>query len=266
MKTKAIGIMDSGLGGLTVMKALMKYLPNEDIIYLGDTLHCPYGTKKPADIQRYVYDIANFLVTKDIKMLILACNTATVMALPLLEEELSIPVIGMIDAASLAAIEATKTKRIGVIATFATVQSKKYTEVLKTLADVKVVEQACPTFVTIVEQGLSQKKQAYTEAKKVLAPLNKEKIDTLILGCTHFPMMKSAIQSAVKDVKLIDPAQNVAREAMQILEKLELLNPVSKKGNYELYITKANPLFKNLAKMWLGADFELKEVIVDETK
>ena len=263
MDKKAIGIMGSGLGGLTVMKELMKQLPNEELIYLGDTKHCPYGEKTPQELVQYVNEIADFLVAKGIKMLVLACNTATVVALAALQERLAIPVIGMLEPASIAALQATSQMNIGVIATQATVRTKKYTQTLQEInPDVRVVERACPAFVTLVEQGLSHTKEAYAVAYEDLQIFRKKQVDTLILGCTHFPMMKESIQKAVGQAKLIDPAFLVAQTVAQTIKQKDLQNNIQN-PKHQIYITKEEPLFEELANLWLQSEFEVKVVDVD---
>ena len=264
MNNQAIGVLDSGLGGLTVMRALMHLLPHENIIYVGDTLHCPYGEKTPKQIEKYVTEIADFLVAKKIKLLVLACNTATVLTLELLQQRLSIPVIGMINAASYAALQTSQTRKIGVIATEATVQTAKYTKTLRELdSDSQIIEQACPVFVRLVEQGLSHTEEAYLIAEQTLNNLSQTGIDTLILGCTHFPMMSEAIQSVMPNCYLIDPSQKVAEEVFKTLHDLQLLNNQKKQGLYQLYITKEEALFAELANLWLQVKFSLEEISLD---
>lgn len=220
MVSRPIGIFDSGVGGLTVLREIMRLLPKEDIIYIGDTARVPYGTKSAETVSRYALQNTNLLVKKNIKLLVVACNTASSLSLPFLEERFNIPIVGVIKPGVKRAIEITKNGKIGVIGTEATIKSKAYDKMLKELdASIEVYSKACPMFVPLVEEGWIDNDIAYIIAKKYLKELDKRRIDTLILGCTHYPLLKATIGDIIgKSVQLIDSAVETAR-----FVKIELL-------------------------------------------
>lgn len=211
-----IGIFDSGVGGLTVFREVARNLPSENLIYLGDSARVPYGTKSPATVERYTREAAEFLLARNIKMLVVACNTATAAALPLLRATLKVPVIGVVDPGAEAAVAATR-GRIGVIATEGTVRSKAYTRAIQAIApDVEVIESACPLFVPLVEEGWSNTRVAREVAEVYLAPLLDCGIDTLVLGCTHYPLLRNTIEQVVgAQVTIVDSAETTARKVAE---------------------------------------------------
>lgn len=213
-----VGIFDSGVGGLTVYRALRRHLPREHFIYLGDTARVPYGTKSLATVERYAIENALFLVSRGIKILVVACNTASALALPALHEATRVPTIGVIEAGARAAIETTCAQSIGVIATEATVQSRAYTRAIKRLApEVEIIERACPLFVPLAEEGETNSDIARIVAEKYLRDLH-DKVDALILGCTHYPLLRTVIQETVGDaIRLIDSGEAVARDVLELL-------------------------------------------------
>jgi len=222
--SKPIGIFDSGVGGLTVYRAVRHRLPNEKIIYLGDTARVPYGTKSLATVQRYALENSEFLITKEIKILIVACNTASALAVDLLRQKINVPVFGVIEPGAKRAVEATKNGRIGVIATEATIESGAYSRAIHRFDNkLQVISRACPLFVPLAEEGEIDSDITRAVAAKYLGPLKRESIDTLVLGCTHYPILKPIISEVMgDDVKLIDSAEAVAAEVAGALSELGL--------------------------------------------
>ncbi|CAI2587757.1 glutamate racemase [Lactobacillus kunkeei] len=267
MSKKAIGFMDSGVGGLTVAKLAMKELQNENIAYLGDEARLPYGEKSKEEIQQYSLQIANFLIEKeDIKMLVIACNTATSYALDYLRKHLFIPVIGVVNPGSIAAVNNTKTNRVGLIATNGTVKSGAYEkEINKINNNIEVFSQGCPRFVPMVE------KQEYKDAKKQevvdddLSTINMDNVDTLILGCTHFPIMREMIQKSVGDsVKLIDPGYETVKQIKTILQEHHLENDEKGDAIYSFYTTGDSDNFNQVANEWLNYEVHAKHLPIKE--
>lgn len=221
---RPIGVFDSGIGGLTVLKEIIKLLPEEDTIYLGDTAHLPYGTKSEETVIRYSIDNTRFLLQHDIKLLVVACNTASAVSLPALRKEFSLPIIGVIDAGARAAVKATKNRRVGIIGTETTIRSSAYTKAMKAIdPDIETIGRPCPLFVPLVEEGWTDDAIAVMVAERYLHPLQEEGIDTLVLGCTHYPLLKNAIHKVMGDgVRLIDSAEETALEVKQILQVIHL--------------------------------------------
>jgi glutamate racemase len=209
----AIGVFDSGLGGLTVLKEIMRLLPGEELLYLGDTARVPYGTKSPPTVLRYALEAATFLVQRRVKMLVVACNTASSVALPALEERFSLPVIGVIEPGARRAAELTRNRRIGVIGTEGTIKSCAYTRAIHALdPEIQIYSAPCPLFVPLAEEGWAEHQVALLAARDYLAPLMEQGIDTLVLGCTHYPLLKNTLQAILGDaVQLVDSAEETAR-------------------------------------------------------
>lgn len=210
---RPIGVFDSGVGGLTVLRAVREALPEETVIYLGDTARVPYGTKSPETVTRFALESGRFLVEQGIKLLVVACNTASAMSLEALRKGLPIPVVGVLEPGARAAVRATRTGRIGVIGTEATIASGAYPQALQTLRPgLEIVSRACPLFVPLAEEGWTDNDVAYLTAERYLSPL-RDQIDTLILGCTHYPLLRDIIQKVMgAGVALIDSAWETARE------------------------------------------------------
>jgi glutamate racemase len=262
-----IGIFDSGVGGLTVYRALHEHLPNERFVYLGDTARVPYGTKSLATVERYAVENARFLAAHGIKMLVVACNTASALALPAIRSALEIDVVGVIGpgarAATTAARHTGRVRTIGVIATESTVQSRAYTQAIKKVdPQTKVVERACPMFVPLAEEGWADNKVTNTIAATYLADL-RSVIDTLVLGCTHYPILRDVIQQTVgEDVQLIDSGEATALEVKSLLQQKDLARQTLPTGalNRQLcddldhfYVTDAAERFARVAERFLGA-------------
>ncbi len=263
---KSIGVFDSGIGGLTVVKELIRQLPDEDIIYLGDTAHLPYGIKSADTITRFTLDNILFLLDQDVKLIVVACNTASSLALNAIRGHFRVPIIGVIKPGVNEAIAATRTKCIGVIGTRSTINSKAYEREIKKIdSAIKVIGKACPMFVPLVEEGWISQPEAVTIARKYLLPLVKKnpKMDTLILGCTHYPLLKSVIRKVLgQHIKLIDSAQQVVKSVNQILETKKLIRRKSKRSSSRVfYVTDDSKGFAHQAVRFLGRELsQVKKV------
>jgi glutamate racemase len=251
---KSIGIFDSGVGGLTVLREIMQALPQEDTLYFGDTARVPYGTKSPETVTRYASEIASFLIKRDIKLLVVACNTASAVALPTLKRQLSIPVVGVIEPGARRAVEVTRSGRIGVIGTAGTIRSSAYTRAIKRLMpDAEVLTRACPLFVPLAEEGWVDNQVARLTAETYLQELKEAGVDTLVLGCTHYPLLKSMIADVVGGgVTLVDSAEETARTVAAILADKKLLRPPSEKGNHNYYVSDIPAGFVRVGNRFLG--------------
>ena len=213
MSERAIGVFDSGVGGLTVLKEISRLLPGEELLYLGDTARVPYGTKSPPTVLRYALEAAAFLVERRVKMLVVACNTASSVALPALEERFNLPVIGVIEPGARRAAALTRNRRVGVIGTEGTMKSGAYTRAIHALdPGIEVFTAPCPLFVPLAEEGWAEHPVADLAAREYLAPLMARGIDTLVLGCTHYPLLKHTLRAVLgEEVELIDSAEETAR-------------------------------------------------------
>lgn len=248
-----IGVFDSGVGGLTVVREIFRQLPNEDVVYFGDTGRFPYGTRSQESIRHFSMQAANFLQEQKVKMIVVACNTASAQALDYLEERLKLPLLGVILPGAKKAVGSTKNRRIGVIGTEATVASGSYPLAIHQIeSDIKVYSHPCPLFVALAEEGYLQKKASYLIAADYLAPLKKQKVDTLILGCTHFPLLKPVIQKVMgPKVSLADAAESVARETKEVLQNYELLNRSSRSGEHKFFVSDLPEKFRRLSRRFL---------------
>ncbi|HYF97665.1 MAG TPA: glutamate racemase [Coxiellaceae bacterium] len=262
--TLPIGVFDSGVGGLTVLKALQNQLPHESFIYLGDTARLPYGTKSPETIARYAQQASEILVQRGIKLLVVACNTASTVALPLLQEQFkNIPVVGVIEAGAKAACAQSKNEHIVVIATEATIQGQAYQRAIKALVpQAKVLTQSCGLFVALAEEGWLAGKEAESIATRYLKPLfeNADHPDCLVLGCTHFPVLLPAIRAVVGDkVVIVDSAQTTAELVKEILQKNNLLSE-SAIAKTRFLVTDAPQRFIRVAPNFLAKALKNEEV------
>lgn len=253
-KTAPIGVFDSGLGGLTVFKALARRMPRESLVYFGDTAHVPYGSKSPEAVTRYSVEIARFLAAQGIKLLVVACNTSSAVALPAIRKAVKVPVVGVIDPGARAAMCATRGGSIGVIGTEATVRSDAYPRALRSLGSrVKTVSQSCPLFVPLVEEGWWQGKVTEAVARRYTAPLRRARVDTLILGCTHYPYLKPVLSRVMgARVSLIDSAEETALQTESVLEKSGLRSSTRRAGSRDFYASDAPERFRRLARRMLG--------------
>jgi len=260
-----IGIFDSGIGGLTVLKELMKELPLENTIYLGDTARVPYGTRSPETVMKYSLENAGFLMSKGIKLLVIACNTSSSIALSTLKKNLPIPVVGVVEPGARAAISKSKSKRIAVIGTETTIKSNSYKKALLSIDNsVKVNGIACPLFVPLIEEGWLTGDVVTLTAEKYLSRIKKFKADALILGCTHYPLIKRIIAEIVK-IPLIDSAAETAKEVRHILKEMNILRHNSSRPFREFFVTDAPEKFVKIGKKFLGHPIaDIRKVTIPE--
>ncbi|PYS74765.1 MAG: glutamate racemase [Acidobacteria bacterium] len=267
-----IGIFDSGVGGLTVYKALHERLPNERFVYLGDTARVPYGTKSLATVERYAVENSKFLEALGIKMLVVACNTASALALPAIRRAVNVEVVGVIEPGARAAVRETPNKRIGVIATEATVQSHAYRQAISAIdRSAEVIEQACPLFVSLAEEGWSDTPVARDVAVQYLSNLNAETLGALVLGCTHYPILRKVIADVVGEgVVLIDSGQATAAEVKTFLKQSDLAHSDTSALYQErhlcddldhFYVTDAASRFAKVAERFLGVAPTILEAV-----
>jgi glutamate racemase len=266
-----IGIFDSGVGGLTVYRALHERLPNERFVYLGDTARVPYGTKSLSTVERYAVENSKFLEAHGIKLLVVACNTASALAVPAIRRSVTVPVIGMIEPGARAAGDAADGRAIGVIATEATVNSHAYSEAIATINQAAdVIERACPLFVPLAEEGWAETDVAFQVAREYLNGLNDKSIGSLVLGCTHYPILKKAITNTIgSGVKLIDSGEATAAEIELMLERLELANEQKSFDQDRqlcddldhFYVTDAAERFSKVAERFLGSAPSILEAV-----
>lgn len=264
-KTLPIGIFDSGVGGLTVYGALHNRLPNERFVYLGDTARVPYGTKSLATVERYAVENSEFLASLGIKLLVVACNTASALALPKIRERIGLDVVGVIGPGGRKAVELTRElerPRIGVIATEATVTSNAYVNAIRRAsANAEVLQAACPLFVPLAEEGWTREPETFSIATKYLARMKDFESDALVLGCTHYPILRDVIQQTVgESVRLIDSGEATAEEVEELLIEKDLANPELIHGERRLcddldhfYVTDAADRFSRVAERFLGS-------------
>ncbi|MGI8919599.1 MAG: glutamate racemase [Pyrinomonadaceae bacterium] len=265
-------MFDSGVGGLTVYRALHERLPNEHFIYLGDTARVPYGTKSLSTVERYAIENAKFLESRGIKLLAVACNTASALALPAIRASVNVEVIGVIEPGAAAAVAVAKGKTIGVIATEATVQSAAYSQAIAKLDPAaKVIEQACPLFVSLAEEGWAESSVAETVAAEYLDRFRKENLGALVLGCTHYPILNAVINRTLgSEVPLIDSGEATASKVQSLLESLGLARSGVTSGDRErqlcddldhFYVTDAAKRFAKVAERFLGTAPSVLEAV-----
>ncbi|HEY2375174.1 MAG TPA: glutamate racemase [Gemmatimonadaceae bacterium] len=257
-----VGVFDSGIGGLTVAHAVMQQLPHESVTYFGDTARVPYGPKSPETVRRYSREIAAFLVDQGVKMVVVACNTATAHALPTLRETLTMPVIGVIEPGARAAVEATRNGHVGVIGTTGTIKSGAYERALRAIQpSLRVTARACPLFVPLVEEGWVNHEATRLVAEEYLAPLLREDVDTVVLGCTHYPLLKGVIGDVLgSSVRLIDSAAETARETSSVLGTSHIAASAEAEPSHR-FIASDDPLmFLQLGQRFLGGAIESVEV------
>ena len=262
-RTAPIGVFDSGIGGLTVARELMHQLPDESIIYFGDTARVPYGPKSPETVRRYSHEISDFLRREEVKAIVVACNTATAHALPMLREELSIPVLGVVEPGARAAARATGSGRIGVIGTAGTINSGAYERAITALAPgASILARACPLFVPLVEEGWLDTEATRLIAREYLAPFADARIDTLVLGCTHYPLLKPLIGELLgPTVALIDSAAETAAETGRVLSERELRTDGGARAPHRFIASDAPDQFLRLGQRFLGDTIERVETL-----
>ena len=246
-------MFDSGVGGLTVLREVKKLLPAEHVIYFGDTARVPYGNRSPQAVTKYALESALFLLTKGVKLLVIACNTSSALALSLLKKKFPIPVIGVIDPCAVEAVSSTKNKRVGVIGTKATIKSGAYEKSIKELDPaIEVFTKSCPLFVPIAEEGLERDEVARLMAKKYLRELQEARVDTLVMGCTHYPILEDTIRSVMgKGVYIVNAGCETAKTVKEALEKEGILNKKGR-GGCEYYVTDAPESFQEIGSRILN--------------
>ncbi len=251
---RAIGIFDSGIGGLTVVQALLRLVPNEHLIYFGDTARTPYGTKSADVVRRYSFENTEFLLERGVKLLVVACNTSTATAFEALQKRYEVPLVGVIEPGAVAAVAATRNGKVGVIATEATIASGEYTRALRRLGrDLEIYTRACPLFVPLAEEGWVDNDIARRTADTYLRSLRRSGIDTLILGCTHYPLLDGVIREAMgADVTLVDSATATARAVRDLLRRHRLLRSTGP-GSTHFFVTDAPERFVKVGSRFLGA-------------
>ncbi|ACX66858.1 glutamate racemase [Paenibacillus sp. cl141a] len=265
---QAIAILDSGVGGLTVAKEVMRQLPREKIIYFGDTARAPYGPRTPEEVRLFTEQIVDYLIQYDPKMIVIACNTATAAALDYISSKVPVPVIGVIHPGARAAISATKTGHVGVIGTVGTIGSGAYTAALKQLSPyIGVESQACPELVPLVEHGLFRSKDSLQVVERSLRGIKDTSIDCLILGCTHYPFLMNTIQTVMgPNVKLISSADETAREVSTILYDKGQLASSMEGPVHQFFCTGDPEIFQSIATEWLGEHIKRTPVVWQITK
>ena len=259
-KSAPIGVFDSGVGGLTVAREIMRHLPNENIVYFGDTARVPYGSKSKETIIRYARQIIHFLQTQDVKAIVIACNTASALALEVVRGEFDLPILGVVEPGARAALAVTETGKVGVIGTEGTVRSAMYEKVIGEMdPNVEVVAKACPLFVPLVEEGFKKHHVTDEIIDFYLKSMKESDIDALILGCTHDPLLRSKIREYVGDkITLVNPAYETAMDLKLLLEEKELANEGNeeKRASYTFYVSDAADKFKQIANSILPYDIE----------
>ncbi|MDD4909508.1 MAG: glutamate racemase [Candidatus Omnitrophica bacterium] len=259
---QAIGVFDSGVGGLTVARELIHQLPCEDIVYFGDTARVPYGIKSKETVIRFSVENTLFLLKHDVKLICVACNTASSVALPVIKAHFKVPVVGVISPGVREAVYATQNKRVGVIGTRGTIRSRSYEYEIKQLdPQVKVTAVACPLFVPFVEEGWLSGEVVLSVARAYLKPLKDARVDTVILGCTHYPLLKGIIKEVLgREVTLIDSAKQVAIEVKKILIQDGLLNK-GRGGRHNFFVSDNPEWFSGLAETFLGRKINNVEMV-----
>ncbi|CAN5261523.1 glutamate racemase [soil metagenome] len=265
-----VGVFDSGIGGLTVVRSIMQRLPHESVVYFGDTARLPYGPKGPETVERYSIEIADFLRSEGVKALVVACNTATARALPALTAKLDFPVIGVIEPGARAAVKATRNRHIGVIATAGTVASGAYVRAIhRAAADVDVVALACPLFVPLVEEGWTETDATRLVAREYLEPFmphhaagsRRPRPDTIVLGCTHYPLLKRVIGETVgRRIRLVDSAEETASELAAVLRERGLLSDRADGSRYRFIVSDSPAQFLRVGERFLGAPIDRVEL------
>ncbi len=261
MKSSApIGIFDSGVGGLTVMRKLIQTMPEENVVYFGDTARVPYGNKSKETVLRYTHQIIRFLETKQVKAIVIACNTASAYALHEVEKEFSIPILGVIQPGAEAAVKNSRNQRIGVIGTYATIGSKAYESSIKNInPHIEVFNKACPLFVPFVEEGMLEDILTDGIIARYLQELRNAHIDTLMLGCTHYPLLRTSIEKYMGNgVVCVDPSEETSLKVQKILQINHLLNSQNQHPKYEFYVSDSAQKMVEFANMIMP--FQIEDV------
>jgi len=261
----SIGVLDSGVGGLTVVREMFRQIPQENVIYYGDTARCPYGQREPEEVRRFTFEIMDFLMEQGVKMIVIACNTATAIALNEARVRYSVPVVGVITPGSRAAISATANGRIGVIGTEVTIRSEAYVkEILRINPDLYVRGKACAEFVPIVEAGLSDDPSVYRIVDESVQDFRADEVDVLILGCTHYPLLQSMIARSLGPcVQLINSAEETARDVSAVLSERGLLNQNNSQANHRFCVSGHLERFEAVGREWLQRHITVECVKLD---
>lgn len=268
-KSAPIGVFDSGVGGLTVAREIMRQLPKEHIVYFGDTARVPYGSKSQNNIIRFSRQIIRFLRTQSVKAIVIACNTASALALDVVREETEIPVIGVVIPGARAAVQATENKKIGVIGTEATIRSEMYTKIMQDMdPQVSIIGKACPLFVPLVEEGFSKHNVTGEIIDYYLKSMRESDIDTMILGCTHYPLLRTRVREYMgEQVHIVNPAYETAMDLKAVLEANNMANETLEEehAEYSFYVSDAADKFKQFANSILPYDIETtKQINIEE--
>lgn len=263
MNNRPIGVFDSGVGGLTVVREMIEMLPNESIIYFGDTARFPYGTKTAAQLQSFVVEIIDFLKEEDVKFIVIACNSASAAALKTAQELFSIPIIGVIEPSAQGAVQSTRNRRVGIIGTEATIKSKAYEKAIHSFdAGIMIYSQICPQFADFVEDGKVDSPEVREVAGVYLDPLISAEVDTLVLGCTHYPLLSKLVGDIMgSGVDLISSAVETAKEAKNILTRKDKLRLMNKNSTHRFISTGDGEKFLNLGSRFLGREIEMVDKI-----
>lgn len=268
--TAPIGVFDSGVGGLTVVREIVRQLPNENIVYFGDTARVPYGSKSQNTIIRFSEQIIRFLKTKEVKAIVIACNTASALALDAVRDEFDIPIMGVIVPGARAAVETTQNNRVGVVATDATVRSGMYTKIIQEMnPSIEVVEKACPLFVPLVEEGLKKHQVTQLMIEHYLESMKKIDIDAMILGCTHYPLLRSRIREYMgENIQIVNPAYETAMDLKRVLAENDMTNHGEDEkatepmyGHYEFYVSDMAEKFRTFANTVMPFDVPETNVV-----
>jgi glutamate racemase len=248
-----IGVFDSGIGGLTVLRALIGELPGESFVYFGDTARVPYGNKSAETVCKFSRENVSFLMGEGVKIVVVACNTASAAAVPVLRDELPVPIVGVIEPGARAAVKKSKSYRIGVIGTAATIRSEAYQKAIRALSPrAEVIARACPLFVPLVEEGWADTQVAEMVAESYLGEFRRDGVDVLVLGCTHYPLLRDVIARVLgPSIELVDSAVETAREVRQRLEAERVLSSL-KKGELSIYLSDITPNFRDIGERILG--------------
>ncbi len=264
-KKAPIGVFDSGVGGLTVVREMARQLPEENIVYFGDTARVPYGSKSQHTIIRFSEQIIRFLKTKQVKAIVIACNTASALALETVRDEFGIPILGVVIPGARAAVEATQNLKVGVVGTDATVQSGVYTKIIKGMnPDIEVIEKACPLFVPLVEEGFKEHNVTQEIIDYYLESMKNSEIDAMILGCTHYPLLRSKIRAYMGErIQIVNPAYETAMDLKKLLASHNMENdggtyPFS---HYEFYVSDAAEKFRRFANTVMPFDISQTNVV-----
>lgn len=264
-RTAPIGVFDSGVGGLTVVREIIRQLPDENIVYFGDTARVPYGSKSKNTIIRFSEQIIRFLKTKQVKAIVIACNTASALALDAVRDEFDVPILGVVIPGARAAVDATTNGKVGVVGTEATVQSGMYTKVIQEMnPEIEVIEKACPLFVPLVEEGFKEHHVTQEVIDYYLDSMKKTEIDAMILGCTHYPLLRSKIRAYMGEkIQIVNPAYETAMDLRKLLKEMDMENDgtVTETSRYEFFVSDAAEKFRKFANTVMPFDVPETNVV-----